>query len=453
MSNITQQIKSALRKAFPATKFKVTRNGGDIEWTDDGPSVEQVRDALLNAKCITEDEGKYFDGSRHFYANYDGNRHQNHIYFNRYNAAQREAGKAQAAQWREEYEDKRKRQDAAVSEALGKLAQRAGQIGQAFKPAPKASPEQLAPLNAALEQMRERAEADVATRFQVEEGDRRPSWAPPLILGEELAEACLELGYLTEEDKLVGRLWATFADPKRAGTWARKHESRHTLEGIQCRTFTLFAGPKRGNTSDILFEAQRKSDGTWNTGPSLPSYMPFFRSKDWEWNSLIRERVTIEDDLSRTIYADKGASQKARLAIVETKIAELEAADLEAHAKRKRKHELQHRAVELARVRVLDFLGAADAQMQEAARLCGHCAICFRELTDPISLEKGIGPECWGGIVHSIRGVYDRTGSIEETLRICFQTPASLVRSVIADYQQTAHHQQEQIEESHVHSR
>jgi hypothetical protein len=119
MGNITQQIKSALRKAFPATKFKVTRNGGNIEWTDDGPSVEQVRDELLNTKCITEDERKYFDGSRHFYANYDGDRHQNHIYFNRYNAAQREAGKAQAAQWREEYEDRRKRQDAAVSEASG----------------------------------------------------------------------------------------------------------------------------------------------------------------------------------------------------------------------------------------------------------------------------------------------------------------------------------------------
>jgi hypothetical protein len=177
MSNITQQIKSALRKAFPAVKFKVTRNGEYIEWTDDGPSVEQVRDALLNVKCITEDERKYFDNSRHFYANYDGDRHQNHIYFNRYNAAKREAGKAEAARSQEEYVDRCKRQEVAVREASGKLAQRAGQVGPAFKPATKANLEQLTALNVALEQMRERAEADVAARFQIEEGDRRPSWA------------------------------------------------------------------------------------------------------------------------------------------------------------------------------------------------------------------------------------------------------------------------------------
>jgi hypothetical protein len=51
---------------------------------------------------------------------------------------------------------------------------------------------------------------------------------------------------------------------------------------------------------------------------------------------------------------------------------------------------------------VLDFIGAPDVQMQAAGRLWGHCCICGKELTDPISLERGIGPECLG---HRIDGI------------------------------------------------
>ena len=43
----TRAIKSALRKAFPAAKFSVTRGGARIEWEDTGPTVEQVKDALI----------------------------------------------------------------------------------------------------------------------------------------------------------------------------------------------------------------------------------------------------------------------------------------------------------------------------------------------------------------------------------------------------------------------
>jgi hypothetical protein len=113
----------------------------------------------------------------------------------------------------------------------------------------------LAPLNAALERLRERAEADVRARFETEEGDRRPSWAPPLIIEGDLYDLCRELGYLNPDDKPICRLWATFADPKHAGKWTREHASGHTLAGIECRTFTMFVGARRGKTSEILFEA------------------------------------------------------------------------------------------------------------------------------------------------------------------------------------------------------
>jgi hypothetical protein len=80
----------------------------------------------------------------------------------------------------------------------------------------------------------------------------------------------VRLGYLKADDKPVCRLWATFADPKRAGTWTREHTSKHTLAGIECRTFTLFAGPRRGKTSEILFEAQRTTKGLRSRDNSAP---------------------------------------------------------------------------------------------------------------------------------------------------------------------------------------
>ena len=43
------------------------------------------------------------------------------------------------------------------------------------------------------------------------------------------------------------------------------------------------------------------------------------------------------------------------------------------------------------------------SSVTEAARLSGHCFNCGRELTDPVSLERGIGPEC---IVRKIANVW-----------------------------------------------
>jgi hypothetical protein len=249
-NNTTSRIRSALHKAFPAAKFTVQHNGQYINRTDDGPTVEQVQEVLLKAKCITEDEREYFGGGRHFYPADEA--YGNHVWFTRYNVAKHEAEKAESARWREEYDAKCKRQAEAVSRASQELYQRASRTARAFSPAPQLSPDQLVPLNAALERMREQAETEVKARFNIQDGDRRPSWAPPLIIEAELLDVCRELGYLAPEDPPICRLWAGFADPKRAGKWLRQHESRHTLEGIECRTFQLFAGPHRHGASCVI---------------------------------------------------------------------------------------------------------------------------------------------------------------------------------------------------------
>ena len=47
----TRAIKGALRKAFPTARISTTHGGSRIEWTDDGPTVEQVQDAIIAANC------------------------------------------------------------------------------------------------------------------------------------------------------------------------------------------------------------------------------------------------------------------------------------------------------------------------------------------------------------------------------------------------------------------
>jgi Family of unknown function (DUF6011) len=226
------------------------------------------------------------------------------------------------------------------------------------------------------------------------DAERRPSWAPPLLLGEELAEVCFELGYLTEHDKLIGRLWATFATPKRSGRYLREHVSHLPLHGIQCRDFELYAGGTRGSRTALLFEAQRLESGKWRFGPREWSG-EYSSPRQYDWERLIREREHLRHELEHWCLSEGRRLQ------VETRLTEIahliEAIDVQdvADANEHRKHKsLRQQALELARARVLDFIGAPDVQMQLAARLCGHCCICFKELTDPISLERGIGPDC-----------------------------------------------------------
>jgi hypothetical protein len=373
-----RKIKSILRKAFSKVDFTVKGRSYsyvEVDWADDdGPSSDAAKAVLLASKLAAINErDELVVGKKwrvHFYA---------------YNKAKREADQLHRERLLQEDAVRRTREDAAIAEARRNKDAALAKVDQ--HPLPRVSDFAVF---AAFEQLRERAETVVALDPN---RTRRPSWAPPLVLDDELAEVCIKLGYLAADDKAIGRLWTHYATPQRAGRYARDHFSTHRLEGIACRGFQLFAGGERGTMSMLLFEAQREKDGAWRFGPiEYPSsWQPYWnRKRERRWAELIRERENLN-------HAGGAHDRIARIGQEIAAIDRADAADAQKH------HDdtlLRQRALELARARVLDFVGAPGAQMQAAARLWGHCCCCGKGLTDPISLERGIGPDCWQAIVN-----------------------------------------------------
>jgi hypothetical protein len=389
-----KQVRTALKQAFPRSKFSVTSHAGiRVVWTDDGPEVQQVKDALVNAGCA---EAVAHYGEIYLRA------HGHHFWFDRYNVAERAAEEKTRELRHQEYERQRQREDEAVKAAA--RAKRSAEQAESGVSKPVAlDPAQEQAAHQAFEALRVRAEADVTTDT---ERQHRPSWAPPLILDGELLETCRELAYLAPDDKPIARLWATFVDPKGSRRVLREEISSLPLLGINCRGFQLHPGGERQPRSSILFEAQRTSSDKWQFGPRL--YIPDYRSpKAWEWGSLIRERLRAQEALD--------SESVERLS---QKIAAIETEDRINAQAQQRQSRLRLRAIELAKLRVLDFAGAPDAQMQLAGRLCGHCCICFKALTDPISLERGIGPECLKYRVDYIKTLVARLRSNGQAIRI-----------------------------------
>jgi hypothetical protein len=410
-AELTRAIKHALKRAFSTAKFSVKREM--ICWTDDGPEVAQVKDVLLNTGCAISKEA--WNGEHYLYTT-DGYRS---FYFDRYNAAERTA----------EIQDRERR----IAEAEVEQ-QRVNAVVAAAQLAKRARIEPLRSLDlsgtedpiifTAFEQLRQRAEAEVVARSTAEDQQRRPSWAPPLILGEELAQICRKLGMLAPDDKPIGRLWATFATPKRSGRVLREHVSQHPLKDIGCRGFQFYAGGERGTRSDLLFEAQREESGEWRFGPRwwpAEYYSPRARA----WEHLVRRR---ENAPSISLYQDRDL--ETHLAEINRQIEVIDAEDLVEAKKHRDRQQLRQRQLELARARVLDFIGAADAQMQLAARLCGHCCVCFKELTDPISLERGIGPDCLSHKVEFIRSAA-ADGRTLEYIRFWSGMPTEFITAVL----------------------
>src|SRR5262249_34089475 len=155
---------------------------------------EQVQDTLLTVGCAEADTG--WNGERCLRA--AGNRYCS-FWLDRYNAAERAAKQQQREQDRLDYEAARWRENEAVA-----AAQRAKD--NTVKPIEwQQSPAVQDPATfEAFERLRLRAESDVTSDV---DRSRRPTWAPPLILGAELGEACYTLGYLTDDNKWIGRLW------------------------------------------------------------------------------------------------------------------------------------------------------------------------------------------------------------------------------------------------------
>jgi hypothetical protein len=411
VTDVAKAARAALRRAFPGSKISVTSsNGLTVTWTDDGPTVEQVKDVLLEAGCAKAHEhyGKeYLRPIPECYCSY---------HFDRYNTAERAAHRQRYAQERKEYELRRLRENETVA-ALVRAK------NDAAKPIewPQLPPIKDQTAFDAFEKLRQRAEGDVASDA---ERSRRPTWAPPMILGGELGEACYTLGYLTDDDKWIGRLWATFATPKRSGRYLREHVSSLPLPGIECRGFQFHAGENRGTAGTILFEAQRTSAGEWQFGPHWfpPRY---WSAKSREWEHLVRRR--------EGLHHVKYLSEQEREIQVEALTQKIDAINAEDLIKAQVHHETQRlhaRVLELARQRVLDFIGAPDAQMQLAGRLWGHCCICGKELTDPVSLERGIGPECLKGRIEFIKTLAGE-GHKLETITALTGMPAGFVIEVL----------------------
>jgi hypothetical protein len=378
----TRTLKAILRKQFPACKFSITRGGERVEWTDDGPTQIDVEEAILAAGLAEISYG--YDGRR--WLKLHG---RDTIGFDRYNAAEREA-------WRQDLE-RRSQESRAFDQHVASVIHSALEAKRAaVAPAPNYAPEAISDsaVFEAFERLRQRAESEV---FIQDTADRRPSWAPPLILGEELGTICCELGYLSGDDKWIARLWAQFATPKRSGTWLREHASTLPLAGLACRGFQLHIGGTRGPLENMLFEAQRRESGTWRFGPTH-RFFNYTSPHRREWERLISER-----ERAPTIYNTEQA--KACVAECTRMIAAIDVEDLAAAKAHRHRQNLRARALELAQARVLDFIGAPDAQMQLAARLWGHCCICGKGLTDPVSLERGIGPDCYAKKI--VRFIHD----------------------------------------------
>jgi hypothetical protein len=401
-----RKVRATLRATFKV-KFSVTSRSSEIEitWEDSGPTLDELQQALKTAGLAEVQRG-WNDKE---YLTVDGHS----LWFNRYNAAQREAAQRDFERRRQEWEAQRKREQEAVDQA--RKAKRNGQATvlvqrQVHSPDPTVFD--------AFERLRQKAEAQIAAH----EGDRRPSWAPPLILGDELAETCRALGYLAHDEAAVGRLWAQFAAPKRSGRVLREKVSNLPLLGISCRGFQLFAGGSRQSTSAILFEAQRREDGTWQFGP-LVHPMEYYSPQQRKWESLVRERVRIE-------FSEEQAD--ARHAAVMAEIEAIDAQDAAEVEKHHQRQRLKQHALELARARTLDFVGTPDAQMQLAGRLCGHCCNCWKELTDPVSLERGIGPDCYQNIIGGIRRLA-ANGRRLEAIAALAGMPIEFVRAIVSE--------------------
>jgi hypothetical protein len=371
-----RKIRSALRGAFPKTKISVKSSSLSIEikWEDSGPTVAELTQALEAIKLMETDErwGPQIDGHR--------------LWFNCFNRAKLDAFYRDVERLKQESADQKQREHEAVRGAYA--AKRASQPKSSGECSTRPPPDPA--IDAAFERWRQKAEAQVIAHG----GDRRPSWAPPLFLGDELAEACRALGYLAPDDKPIGRLWTHFATPKRSGRYLRENVSQYPLHGISARGFQVFAGGERQSRAEMLFEAQRRDDnGTWQYGPWLSRHEYVSpRRREREWEELICERMRIEHGAVPGLAKEQA---DARRAAITTRIDAIDAQDAIQAKRHDERQRLRNRALELARARVLDFIGAPDAEMELAGRLWGHCCRCGKGLIDPLSLERGIGPECY----------------------------------------------------------
>ena len=112
--------------------------------------------------------------------------------------------------------------------------------------------------------------------------------------------------------------------------------------------------------------------------------------------------TAIAQGLKSRIEQSGGLEQQPNLAAdcarLQSEYDQLELKYQAAKAEREVRNQQRSRLLELARERVIEFGGGDDtvmmSQMTAGARVTGACCICGAVLTDPVSVEYGIGPIC-----------------------------------------------------------
>jgi hypothetical protein len=375
-----------------------------VQWSYHEADEEQVKDVLVTIDGVTAKPNPYYNNTRLLWW------HERVFWLDRVSSAERLAWERQQAEekYRKEQEKQRKREDDAVAAVMAAKFEK-----MRAPPCPRlfggndTDPE----AQAAFEALRRRVEAEVDGAA---ERARRASWAPSMVIGDELQQSCIALGWIGTNDIPIARLWANFADPKRPGTILREELSNLPLDGIGCRSFMLSAGSERGGVGNTLFEAQRTESGEWQFGPNL--YLKDYESPHRErLVALVRERVRCQDP--------------ARLTQLEEEIAAIDAEDLIAAEAFHAEQRLQVRAVELAAMRVVEFAGSPGVQMRLAGRLTGNCFCCDAPLRDRESVEYGIGPIC---LKNKIKFIRDHAALPVDVLAFTSDMPEAFVIEVLA---------------------
>jgi Family of unknown function (DUF6011) len=218
--------------------------------------------------------------------------------------------------------------------------------------------------------------------------DRRPTWAPPIPFSPELGAGLERYKQFTirdEYDSRFGRLWAVWSEPKRCGG---------KLVG-----FDLRAGKYRNGA--IITQLNPRGHGIWNVGPK------------WVYPSQVnpakklRSREEIEQYFLRKKYGEhfkEYPEDKERIiaAAIKREQEDFEK-DQDRFAKDQKNFNMRHEVFHLLEsfrdlgwLEILRFVDAPDAVMQVGGRIAGICCCCGRLLSDPTSVQLGIGPECRG---------------------------------------------------------
>jgi Family of unknown function (DUF6011) len=264
----------------------------------------------------------------------------------------------------------------------------------------------MSTLDNVFERLRALAEADTVNKGTE---NRRPSWGPALTVESELDALLDTLGYWQADDKKVLRLWALFADPKKVGTLLRTDVGKLPMPEARCRAFELRVGTDRAGA--YVLRVKRWSDGRWDISRGQRTGFP---ANNERWN-VHRELVNKRSELTwcERRYAEQpdlfgSAAHENVLHECRRKIAALEERQAALQAAKEVHHKQCERLHELACQRVAEFAGDPFPQMVAGAHVTGNCAICGRLLTDPTSIERGIGPECYGHVAPALRAYVER---------------------------------------------